>query len=152
MTNYLSVGVLLVSLSTFAIPNITFAACSIIKTSSGALNVRKKASKTSAIIFKASRGSAVSVKKYYKNWVKVTLNNGNIGYVSRKHLNGKGECGLVRIDSGRLNIRKHSKDDSIVIDVAVRHSAIRILKQGYNWDKVKLNNGNIGYVVSGYVY
>lgn len=155
MIKYLSVVLLLTSVSVTFVPSVALAegydgmnTCSIVNTRSGSLNIRKRPSKKSRVIYKARKGSAVSIKKYYKYWVKVKLNNGRIGYASRKYLtdSGSGSCETVVTDLGRLNIHRSARVKSRIVGKASRYSAVRVLKYGYNWNKVKLNNGRIGYV------
>ncbi|MCK5810081.1 MAG: SH3 domain-containing protein [Cocleimonas sp.] len=151
MIKYLSVVLLLTSVSVTFAPSIALAECSIVNTRSGTLNIRKSPSKKSKAIFKAHKGSAVSVEKYYKYWVKVKLNNGRIGYASKKYLTG-GDCQMVVTDSGRLNIHHRSQSQSKIVGKASRYSAVRVLEYGHKWDKIKLNNGRIGYVDNAFLY
>ncbi|MDM8560468.1 SH3 domain-containing protein [Candidatus Parabeggiatoa sp. HSG14] len=61
--------------------------CGIVATSSGALNVREKASKASKVIALAQKETAIHILKTVGKWYQVKLNNGMVGYVNIDFVN-----------------------------------------------------------------
>jgi len=53
--------------------------CGIVNTSQTSLNIRRSASQASKVISKAAKGSALRIL-VWRNWYKVLLNNGKVGY------------------------------------------------------------------------
>jgi SH3-like domain-containing protein len=60
--------------------------CGIVTTSSGALNVREKASKDSKVIALAQKDTAVHLLRTVGTWYQVRLNDGTKGYVNRNFI------------------------------------------------------------------
>jgi len=150
MNKYLISFIVTITYSLFAIP--TYAAdCGLVTTSSTSLNIREKASYSSRIIYKTSKGSALSILSTRGSFYKIKLNNGKTAYANRNYITRSNECGVVSVSSGRLNVRSSRRIGSKIINRISRGSAVRILKSYKSWYRVKLNNGKIGYVSSKYI-
>jgi len=144
---YILRKILLLFFVTAFLPNLALAEyCLIVTTSSTSLNVRSAPTTNSRIIGKAYKGSALRTTGQRENgWTKVKLNNGRVGFVSLDYV-FYGECYLVDIKSGNLNIRSLPTIRSRIIGKARRGSALAVLGYKPSWAKVRHNNGKIGYV------
>jgi uncharacterized protein YgiM (DUF1202 family) len=114
------------------------------------LNIYQTASKTSKVIDKASKDSALPILDTLDSWYKVQVNNGKIGYSHKKYLKklnptNSENCGIVITQNNTLNIRKNPNQTSKVIGKASQGSALSILKTHGSSYEVKLNNGIIGF-------
>ena len=129
--------------------------CGVVITKEDPLNIRESADKSSIVIERASKDSALRILDKTNNWYKVKLNSGKIGYgiidyIKKLTSESTEVCGVVNTENTSLNIRKQANKDSPIIYKAVKGSNLRILQQG-EWYKVLLNNGKIGYAHSDYV-
>jgi len=104
----------------------------------------------------------VNASGYY--WDKIKLQNGNIGYMASKYIStekvdvniGKIEE-KVYVNANNVYVRRAPGTSSgKIITLPKNTIVIRIEKNvanvnGYIWDKIKLQNGNIGYIASKYL-
>ncbi len=150
MNKYILLFTVTISYSLFAIP--TYAAdCGLVTTSNTVLNIRQRATRSSRIIYKASKNSALTILSTRGSYYKVKLNNGKIAYANRNYITPSNDCGIVKIRGGTLNIRSSRRTSSKIISRISRNSAVSILKSYKYWYRVKLNSGKIGYVSSKYI-
>jgi SH3-like domain-containing protein len=150
MNKYILLFVITITYSLFSIP-IYAADCGLVTTSNTALNIRQRATRSSRIIYKASKGSALSILSTRGSYYKIKLNNGKIAYANRNYITRSNDCGIVNISSGKLNVRSSRRTSSKIISRISRNSAVSILKSYRSWYRVKLNSGKIGYVSSKYI-
>ncbi len=150
MNKYIILFIITITYSLFAIPSYA-ADCGLVTTSNTALNVRQRATRSSRVIYKASKGSALSILSTHGSYYKVKLNNGKIAYANRNYITPSNRCGIVEIRRGTLNIRSSRRIGSKIISRISRNSAVSILKDYNSWYRVKLNSGKIGYVSSKYI-
>ena len=119
------------------------------------------------IISKISVGEQVTViekEKYNVDdyvWDRVQLSNGTIGYVACKYLKfieiNKDEETVRVIANGSLKLREQPTTDSVMLtSLPTGTYLVRLEKNvayanDLYWDKVKTNNGVVGYVASKYI-
>ncbi|WP_069471082.1 SH3 domain-containing protein [Candidatus Marithrix sp. Canyon 246] len=150
MNKYILLLTLTINYSLFAIP--AYAAdCGLVTTKGTSLNIRQKASRSSRVIYKASKSSALRILSTRGSYYKIKLNNGKIAYAKRNYITRSNDCGVVSINSGKLNVRSSRRIGSRIISRISRGSAVNILHFYDSWNKVKLNSGKIGYVSSKYI-
>ncbi len=150
MNKYIILYLVTITYSLFAIP--TYAAdCGLVTTKSTPLNIRQKATYSSRLIYKASKGSALRILSTRGSFYKIKLNNGKIAYANRNYITPSNRCGIVEIRRGTLNVRSSRRIGSKIISRISRNSAVSILKSYRSWYRIKLNSGKIGYVSSKYI-
>lgn len=150
MKKYIYIYLIVISNILFSIP-IYAADCGLVTTKSTSLNIRKKATRSSRVIYKTSQDSALRILSTRGSYYKVKLNNGKIAYANRNYITLSNDCGVVNISSGKLNVRSSRRTNSKIISRISRGSAVNILKFYDSWYRVKLNSGKIGYVSSKYI-
>ncbi len=130
--------------------------CGIIITRESPLNIRHSPIQNSPVIYKANRGSAVTILDNYDSWYKVLLNNGKIGYGSIIYIKKLTQqdyesCAMIITHNQPLNIRNAPHKTAKIIYKAARSSALSILDTHGAWYRVLLNNGKIGYASRNYI-
>jgi uncharacterized protein YgiM (DUF1202 family) len=63
-----------------------YESCAMVITHNQPLNIRKAPYKTAKIIYKAARGSALSILDTHGAWYRILLNNGKIGYANKDYI------------------------------------------------------------------
>lgn len=150
MKKYIYIYIIVISNILFSIP-IYAADCGLVTTKNTSLNIRQKATRSSRVIYKASKDSALSILSTRGSYYKVKLNNGKIAYANSNYITRSHDCGVVDIRGGTLNVRSSRSTSSRIISRISRGSAVYILKYYDSWYRVKLNSGKIGYVSSKYI-
>ncbi|HEY0139380.1 MAG TPA: SH3 domain-containing protein [Thermoanaerobaculia bacterium] len=59
--------------------------------------------------------------------------------------------GTVRVNASALNVRREASTDGAVIVQLKRGEALTLIEEGESWSKVRLANGEIGYVSSRFI-
>ncbi len=127
----------------------------------------------SGIIYKGEIFKVVS--KSSNGWYKVILNDGTTGWVSGKYVNltnevdnsnipgfvGKDEKAIKKETSNPnqgtvnskvgLNVRSGAGTKNAVISTLPSNAVVNIIGKENGWYKIKLANGNIGYVGANYI-
>lgn len=151
ITNSINISIIIVYLFSisFSLSVSADYECLIVKTKSIPLNIRS--SPIIGITNKigtANKGSALRILEIYnKDWLKIKLNDGKIGYAYSK-FTGIGNCAVSKKD---LNVRPKPSINNNPIFTLRNGSAVRILDKGTYWSKVLLNNGTIGYSSNHYL-
>ncbi|MCM3570725.1 SH3 domain-containing protein [Neobacillus mesonae] len=124
----------------------------------GSLNLRQRASTSSAVVASLSKGTAISVYSEANGWAKVKA-NGKVGYVSSKFLSSANAGGpskqpaasvttkYVNIEGGSLNLRQRASTSSAVVASLSKGTAVSVYSEANGWAKIKAN-GKVGYVSS----
>lgn len=150
MNKYIYIFIISISNILFSIP-IYAVDCGLITTKSTSLNIRQQATRSSRVIYKASKDSALTILSTRGSYYKVKLNNGNIAYANSNYITRSHDCGVVDIRGGTLNVRSSRSTSSKILSRISRGSAVYILKYYDSWYRVKLNSGKIGYVSNKYI-
>ena len=120
------------------------------------VNLRQKASTSSSVIRKLSKGETVTIiSQPSSSWYKVKDSQGNTGYISSssKYVTvNTSTTQTGKIVSG-VNLRKSASTSSSVIRTLSKGETVTILdKPSSSWYKVKDSQGNIGYISSSSKY
>lgn len=137
------------------------------------VNVRKEPTTKSNIIATLAKGTIIT--RMEKNvtladgyrWDKVRLSNGQVGYVVTNYLTtniitttavtNTVQEEKVQINASNVNIRSRATTTSNIIATLSKGTILTRLQKdvakanGYIWDKVRLPNGQVGYVASKYL-
>lgn len=132
------------------------------------VNLRRKPSMSAGIIQVLARGTTVYVIGHSGNWDKVELTDGTVGYVISSALDSgatrssnpvaPSSAGTPRATrrsvastvSG-LNVRSAPSTGSRVVGSAAKGQHLEVLGYKNGWYKVRLPNGQIGWVSGAYV-
>lgn len=120
------------------------------------VNLRQKASTSSSVIRKLSKGETVTIiSQPSSSWYQVTDSKGNTGYISSssKYVTvSTSTTQTGKIVSG-VNLRKSASTSSSVIRTLSKGETVTILdKPSSSWYKVEDSKGNIGYISSSSKY
>ena len=142
-----------------------------VRVNGNSVRVRKSATTSSSIVATLAKNTVVTrleKKVAYKNgyyWDKIQLANGTIGYIATNYLSSVTTSTITntntiqtaKVKVSSVNVRKSATTSSKKIATLKKGTKVTILqkkvayKNGYYWDKVKLSNGSIGYIVSKYL-
>ncbi len=130
------------------------------------LNVRSTASTSGTILGKLQKGSTVSIQSVESNWVKIQY-NGQAAWISKEFVeisstssqpsvanntDTGSSSGLIgTITATTLNVRSTSSLNGKIIGTVSKAQAFEILAEENNWAKIKLKNGQLGWVASWYL-
>jgi N-acetylmuramoyl-L-alanine amidase len=130
------------------------------------LNVRSTASTSGNILGKLQKGSTVSILSVESNWVKIQY-NGQAAWISKEFVemsstssqpsvpnqtNTNSSSGLIgTITATTLNVRSTGSLSGKIIGTVSKGQAFEILAEENNWAKIKLKNGQLGWVASWYL-
>jgi stage II sporulation protein D len=113
-----------------------------------ALNFRKGASTSTAVIKTLSRGDVVQVLKYGSEWCKVKY-GGVTGYMYTKYLKmASGTFGQV--NASVLNVRKGQSTSTTVLGKLGRGDIVEIVARGTKWHKIRYKSST-AYVYAAYI-
>ena len=133
------------------------------------VRVRSSSTKSSEIIATLAKNTVVTrlaTKVEYKNgyyWDKIQLSNKIIGYIASNYLSSTMSSEttaitkIAKVNVSKVNLRKTASTSGKKIATLKKGTKVTILaakvsyKNGYYWDKVKLANGNVGYIASKYL-
>lgn len=129
------------------------------------VNLREKATTTSASLGKYAKGDAVTVTGQTDSWYRVSYKGGS-AYVSKDYVSGsllqyvekvgndaaetEATYGVVATDSG-LKLRKEASTNSIVLTVLSSGETVDVDRVGTEWVRVVTDSGQKGYVSADYL-
>ena len=121
--------------------------------------IRAKKSTDSKILGKLYRGSIASIKKNYDGWVKVE--SGTVsGYVKKEYLaigkkaeklSDKFAIKKAEVQTETLMVREKQSTKSKILDLVGYDDTLKVIKDGDEWVKVKVDDDTTGYVSAEYV-
>ncbi|WP_066050007.1 SH3 domain-containing protein [Robertmurraya korlensis] len=130
------------------------------------LNVRSTASTSGQILGKLQKGSTVSILSVEGNWVKIQY-GGQTAWISKEFVeikstsskpsvpnntNTESTSGLIgTITATTLNVRSTGSLNGKIVGTVSKGQAFEILAEENNWAKIKLKNGQQGWVASWYL-
>ncbi len=136
------------------------------KVTANNLNVRSTASTSGNILGKLQKGSTVSILSVESNWVKIQY-NGQAAWISKEFVemsstssqpsvpnqtNTNSSSGLLgTITATTLNVRSTGSLSGKIVGTVSKGQAFEILAEENNWAKIKLKNGQLGWVASWYL-
>lgn len=136
------------------------------KVTANNLNVRSTASTSGNILGKLQKGSTVSILSVESNWVKIKY-NGQAAWISKEFVemssnssqtsvsnppSTNSSSGLFgTITATTLNVRSTSSLSGKIVGTVSKGQAFEILAEENNWAKIKLKNGQLGWVASWYL-
>lgn len=136
------------------------------KVTANNLNVRSTASTSGNILGKLQKGSTVSILSVESNWVKIQY-NGQAAWISKEFVemsstssqpsvpnqtNTSSSSGLLgTITATTLNVRSTGSLSGKIVGTVSKGQAFEILAEENNWAKIKLKNGQLGWVASWYL-
>lgn len=129
------------------------------------LNVRKGAGLEYPVIAKAAKGVKVTILQDTEKWYEVKFDNGKTGWVSKAYVtvnvsktnnnaSSKNQVSNYQtkvVTANILNLRSTYSTQSTILEKLVKGTKVTILDEQNGWYKVKLSNGKVGWVSSGYV-
>lgn len=140
------------------------------KVNASNVRLRKRATTSSSTVATLKKNTVVTrLEKNvaYKNgyyWDKIQLSNGKIGYIANKYLSieisstsSTNSTKTAKVTAKKVNVRKKATTSSKKVTTLKKGARVTILqkkvtyKNGYYWDKIKLSNGQIGYIASKYI-
>ena len=125
------------------------------------LNIRNGPSTSNTVVGKLNKGQSIELLEKGRDWHKVKISNGIIGWVSSQYIylqqnsdvsNSQymNKKGIVKANS--LNIRNGAGTSYSVITKTSNGTVIDLLEKSSNgWYKLKLPNGSIGWASSDYI-
>lgn len=118
-----------------------------VNTASGSLNLRKSASKSSAVLEQIPQKERVEVLDRGDTWSHVRY-NGVTGYVMTRYL--KFDQAVVSTSGGSLNLRAAASSAAAVLTTIPNGEIIKLLEEGDKWCWVQYDNVT-GYVMTRYL-
>lgn len=121
--------------------------------------IRAKKSTDSKILGKLHRGCIATIEKNGREWVKVT--SGSVkGYVKKEYLaigenaeeiSEKFAIKKARVQTETLMVREKKSTESKILELVGYEDDLKVLKNGDDWVKVRVNRDTVGYVSADYV-
>lgn len=112
-------------------------------------NIRQAPNAQARIISRANIGETLEVLEDKEEWVKVRNRFGVEGYVASYLLEEQLEQSggeLYRVIPSSLNVRLKPSAQGVIIGQLSQNARIAIVKFNDEWAKVKLPNGQLGYI------
>ena len=145
-----------------------------VKINASNVRVRKSPTTSSTIVATLAKNTEITrlAKKVEYNdgyyWDKIKLSNGTIGYIATNYLSvitqsstntetGDTKIEKVKVNATKVRVRKSPTTSSTILATLSKNIQVTRLekkvayKNGYYWDKIKLQNGAIGYVATNYL-
>jgi len=149
-----------------------------VKVNASNVRVRKGSTTSSSIVATLAKNTEVirlEKKVAYKNgyyWDKIKLANGTTGYIATNYLstmkqnntntnsgtsNNTNTTEKMKVNASNVRVRKSATTSSSILATLVKNTEVTRLekkvayKNGYYWDKIKLSNGTVGYIVTNYL-
>lgn len=136
------------------------------KVTANNLNVRSTASTSGNILGKLQKGSSVSILSVEGSWVKIQY-NGQAAWISKEFVeisstssqpsapnqtSTNPSSGLIgTITATSLNVRSTGSLSGKIVGTVSKGQAFEILAEENNWAKIKLKDGQLGWVASWYL-
>ena len=119
---------------------------------SGTLNIRKSASKNSAVLSSLKNGAYITLISKSGNWWKVEYKNSANGYCHGDYIKTvSGTPKKVKLTSGTLNVRKGAGTSYSVVDSLANGKTVIQLSSSNGWSRILYNGTKLGYVSSKYL-
>ncbi len=119
---------------------------------SGTLNIRKSASKNSAVLSSLKNGAYITLISKSGNWWKVEYKNSAYGYCHGDYIKTvSGTPKKVKLTSGTLNVRKGAGTSYSVVDSLANGKTVIQLSSSNGWSRILYNGTKLGYVSSKYL-
>lgn len=113
------------------------------------VNIRQAPNAQARIISRANIGESLEVLEDKEEWVKVRNRFGAEGYVASYLLEQQLEQNggeLYKVIPSSLNVRLKPSAQGVIIGQLSQNARIAIVKFNDDWAKVKLPNGQLGYI------
>lgn len=113
------------------------------------VNIRETPNAQARIISRANIGESLEVLENKEEWVKVRNRFGAEGYVASYLLEQQLEQNggeLYKVIPSSLNVRLKPSAQGVIIGQLSQNARIAIVKFNDEWAKVKLPNGQLGYI------
>ncbi|MGG7619766.1 SH3 domain-containing protein [Bacillus coreaensis] len=136
------------------------------KVTTNNLNVRSTASTSGTILGKLQKGSTVTIQSVENKWVKI-IYNGQAAWISKEFVEvnstssqpsvpnpttTNSSSGLIgTITATTLNVRSTGSLSGKIVGTVSKGQVFDILAEENNWAKIKLKNGQLGWVASWYL-
>ena len=119
---------------------------------SGTLNIRKSASKNSAVLSSLKNGAYITLISKSGNWWKVEYKNSAYGYCHGDYIKTvSGTPKKVKLTSGTLNVRKGAGTSYSVVDSLANGKTVIQLSSSNGWSRILYSGTKLGYVSSKYL-
>ncbi|MCX8074627.1 MAG: SH3 domain-containing protein [Clostridia bacterium] len=128
------------------------------------LNVRSGPSTKTKIMSSLKKNTSVTIISTNNGWHTIKLSNGQIGYVSGTYVKLNSTSTSVStgtstttstktgiVNTSILNVRSGPSTGYKVISNLRKNTTVSIISTSGGWHKIKLSNGQIGYISSSYV-
>ena len=145
-----------------------------VKINASNVRVRKSPTTLSSIIATLAKNTEVTrleKKVAYKDgyyWDKIKLSNRTTGYIATNYLSVITQSNTntgtnvvktetVKVNASNVRVRKNATTSSAILATLSKNTQVTRLekkvayKNGYYWDKIKLQNGTIGYIATNYL-
>lgn len=123
-----------------------------ISLTSGTLNIRKSASKNSAVLSSLKNGAYITLISKSGNWWKVEYKNSAYGYCHGDYIKTvSGTPKKVKLTSGTLNVRKGAGISYSVVDSLANGKTVIQLSFSNGWSRILYSGTKLGYVSSKYL-
>ncbi len=115
------------------------------------LRVHRRPSGTSEVIGKLSKGEKVIHRGTSSGWWKVENASGHVGYVYRTYLKQitptwKKNAYYRIYKTSRATVRKGPRSQAVKLGTIKRGTTVQLVAKQGNWGRVRLSNGNSGWV------
>ena len=119
---------------------------------SGTLNVRKSASKNSAVLSSLKNGAYITLISKSGDWWKVEYKNNTYGYCHGDYIKTVSSTPKkVKLTSGTLNVRKGAGTSYAVTGNLANGQTVVELSESGGWSRVLYNGTKVGYVSNKYL-
>jgi uncharacterized protein YgiM (DUF1202 family) len=120
------------------------------------LNVRSTPSTNSRVLTILKRGTSVNILESKNGWYTIKLPSGKTGYISSKYvsINSTNATSTTKtgiVTTSILNVRSSASIKGKILTFVRKGSNLSIIASQNGWYKVRLSNGNVGYVSTNYI-
>lgn len=123
-----------------------------VTTASTALNVRKSASATSAVITTLKRNSQITLINKSGNFWYVKYSSSGFGYCSADYITViSKDVKAVKTTSGNLNVRSSASTSATILRTLKSGTKVPVISTADGWSKILFDGNKTGYVSSAYL-
>ena len=120
------------------------------------LNIRSGPSLEYPIVTKVTKNTTLDITETSNGWHKVKLPNGQIGWASSQYVNSNNVSSSPinkkgQVIASTLNVRTGASTSNSVLTKINKGTTVDVLESSNGWYKIKLLNGQIGWVSSQYI-
>ena len=117
------------------------------------LNIRSGPSLEYPIVTKVTKNTTLDITETSNGWHKVKLPNGQIGWTSSQYVNSNNVSSSPinkkgQVIASTLNVRTGASTSNSVLTKINKGTTVDVLESSNGWYKIKLLNGQIGWVSS----